>query len=155
MAEFYNQDKNKILDIDDEDKDYINTVLKPLLEKNLMEKVRKKIIEDRKWGVQLFLLVALGEDQYFFNSKKILNEEFKDYRLVSFTIPNTITTIGERAFSGTRLESIEIPDSVTKIGDRAFWGMNMSTIKIPKRLKSRMKDIFTPMCLENSIILYT
>ena len=39
----------------------------------------------------------------------------------SFTIPNTVTSIGEYAFSGcTNLTSITIPDTVTHIGYNAF-----------------------------------
>lgn len=38
-------------------------------------------------------------------------------------IPNSVTEIGDRAFSGcSGLQSIEIPNSVTKIGWRAFEG---------------------------------
>ena len=146
--------KDEILDIEYDDKDYIKTVLKPLLEQNLMEEIIKKIMEDGEWSVQEFLLIALGEDKYFFNSKKILDEEFKDYDLVSFTIPNTITTIGKSAFSGCALKSIEIPDSVTRIGDEAFWWMTMDTIKIPKRFKSEMEHIFNSRCLMDADIIY-
>ena len=35
-------------------------------------------------------------------------------------IPNSVTSIGEDAFSGCALTSIEIPNSVTSIGDYAF-----------------------------------
>ena len=39
----------------------------------------------------------------------------------SFTIPSTVTTIAEKAFSGcSSLENVKMPDSVTMIGDRAF-----------------------------------
>jgi hypothetical protein len=37
-----------------------------------------------------------------------------------FTIPDSVTSIGFRALSGTGLTSITIPDSVTSIGDQAF-----------------------------------
>ena len=44
-------------------------------------------------------------------------------------IPNSVTKIGNRTFSGcTGLTSIEIPDSVTKIGNRAFEGCTCLTI---------------------------
>ncbi len=47
--------------------------------------------------------------------------------LTDITIPNSITAIGDFAFSGLNggccsLTSINIPDSVTSIGQAAFWG---------------------------------
>jgi uncharacterized repeat protein (TIGR02543 family) len=47
--------------------------------------------------------------------------------MASVTIPNTITTIGKRAFffvekSEGGMKSIEIPNSVTSIGEEAFYG---------------------------------
>ncbi|MBQ3594353.1 MAG: leucine-rich repeat domain-containing protein [Bacteroidales bacterium] len=44
-------------------------------------------------------------------------------RLKSVSIPNTVTTIGARAFNGCRgLVGITIPNSVTSIGNYAFYG---------------------------------
>jgi hypothetical protein len=39
---------------------------------------------------------------------------------VSFTIPNSVTVIGDSAFGGCRLTSVTIPSSVTSIEDFAF-----------------------------------
>ncbi|MBF4354152.1 leucine-rich repeat domain-containing protein, partial [Vibrio anguillarum] len=36
------------------------------------------------------------------------------------TIPDSVTTIGKRAFWGNQLTSVTIPDSVTTIGFAAF-----------------------------------
>ena len=51
----------------------------------------------------------------------------------SFTIPEFVTSIYDRAFYGCRsLTSIVIPDSVTTIGERAFYGCDsLSSIVIP------------------------
>ena len=52
---------------------------------------------------------------------------------VSYTIPNSVTSIGDHAFSGCEsLSSIVIPDSVTSIGGHAFSGCeSLSSIVIP------------------------
>ena len=47
---------------------------------------------------------------------------------ISLTIPNSVTTIGERAFIYCRdLTSVTIPNSVTSIGDAAFYSCNSLT----------------------------
>ena len=46
----------------------------------------------------------------------------------SITIPNSVTSIGEKAFSGcSSLTSITIPNSVTSIGDHAFYNCSSLT----------------------------
>ena len=53
-------------------------------------------------------------------------------------IPNSVTSIGERAFSGCEsLTSITIPSSVTSIGERAFSGCeSLTSIAIPSSVTS-------------------
>lgn len=50
-----------------------------------------------------------------------------------YTIPSTVSVIGERAFHAhQRLTGVTIPASVTSIGNNAFWNCNgLSTIEIP------------------------
>ena len=56
----------------------------------------------------------------------------------SYTIPNSVTSIGDRAFeSCTRLTSITIPNSVTSIGAWAFWNCTgLTSITIPNSVTS-------------------
>ena len=56
----------------------------------------------------------------------------------SYNIPNTVTSIGNGAFSGcASLTSVTIPDSVTSIGDSAFSGCtSLTSIMIPKNVSS-------------------
>ena len=58
--------------------------------------------------------------------------------LQSVTIPDSVTSIDESAFSWcTSLQSVIIPDSVTSIGDRAFWGCtSLQSVIIPDSVTS-------------------
>ena len=53
--------------------------------------------------------------------------------LQSVTIPDSVTSIGGRAFGEcSSLQSVTIPDSVTSIGDRAFsWCTSLQSVTIP------------------------
>ena len=65
-------------------------------------------------------------------------------------IPETITTIGDYAFSECKdLTSITIPDSVTSIGDHAFSGCsNLSTVYFPNSIMSIGNNVFYGCKLE-------
>ena len=59
-------------------------------------------------------------------------------RLSSLTIPNSVTTIGNRAFSRNRhFTSLTIPNSVTSIGDSAFESCSsLTSLTIPNSVTS-------------------
>ncbi|MDY4583656.1 MAG: leucine-rich repeat domain-containing protein, partial [Candidatus Onthomorpha sp.] len=54
------------------------------------------------------------------------------------TIPNSVTSIGERAFAScSGLISVTIPNSVTSIADYAFWGCSgLTSVTIPNSVTS-------------------
>lgn len=59
----------------------------------------------------------------------------KCYALEQITIPNTVKTIGDDAFSGTGLTSINLPNSVTDLGSSVFSGSDLQNVTLPSNLK--------------------
>ena len=72
-------------------------------------------------------------DDVLFNKDKSEIVSFRNQKIESYIIPNSVTSIGDDAFFGCRsLSNIVIPDSVTSIGDGAFFGCSsLSNIVIP------------------------
>ncbi len=63
--------------------------------------------------------------------------------LKNVTFKGDITAIGKRAFSGTRLETFTIPDTVTSIGLEAFHGcISLKTVTIPNSVKTIGESAF-------------
>ena len=59
------------------------------------------------------------------------------WNLTSVTIPDSVTSIGAGAFSATSLTSVTIPNSVTSIGDYAFGSCtSLTSITIPNSVTS-------------------
>ena len=74
----------------------------------------------------------------------------------STTIPNSVTSIGERAFSGCRrLTSVTIPESVTSIGDWAFaYCSDLTSITIPNSVTSIGYYAFYNCCGLTSVSVF-
>ena len=72
-------------------------------------------------------------DGVLFNKDKTELKQYPIGRSETYTIPDSVTYIGDSAFDGcTNLSSVEIPDSVTRIGDYAFYECtSLSSINIP------------------------
>ena len=71
-------------------------------------------------------------------------------------IPNSVTSIGESAFSGCSLTSITIPNSVTSIGRQAFIESGLTSITIPNSVTSIGREAFkrsglTSITIPNSV----
>ena len=63
--------------------------------------------------------------------------------LISFVFPNSISTIGKRAFTNTRLRKVEIPDNVVKIGGDCFAdNPSLITVVIGRRTTSFDQGVF-------------
>ena len=63
--------------------------------------------------------------------------------LKSVVIPNSMTSIGRRAFyCCSSLTSVTIPNNVTSIGDEAFYSCNLTSVTIPEGVTSIGKCAF-------------
>ena len=60
------------------------------------------------------------EDEVLFNKDKSKIVSFRNRKIESYIIPDSVTDIGDYAFSHSSLSNIVIPDSMTDIGDYAF-----------------------------------
>ena len=73
-----------------------------------------------------------NDDVCLFNKDKTaIVSRIKD--CVNYIIPNSVTSIGDKAFSGCRsLQSVTIPNSVRNIGNNAFgWCESLQSVTIP------------------------
>ena len=63
--------------------------------------------------------------------------------LESITIPNTVTTIGERGIGSTVLKHLTIPSNVTSLSNYAFYNnSNLKSISLPKALSGIPTNTF-------------
>jgi hypothetical protein len=76
---------------------------------------------------------------------------FAENQLTSVSIPNSVTSIGDSAFLDNQLTSITIPDSVTIIHPNAFNFNNLTTVTIPNSVTSIGWSAFD----ENELITVT
>ena len=86
-----------------------------------------------------------SEDGVLFNKEKTTLMQYPQGKQgTSYTIPNSVITIGEGAFGGTRLTSVTIGSSVTTIGDRAFSRAGLTSVtnyaNIPQTITSGVFD---------------
>ena len=71
----------------------------------------------------------------------IAEQTFVSCKAISIRIPNSVTSIGDYAFSGcSRLTSVNIPNSVTSIGN---WGFSdctaLTTVNIPNSVTNNFQ----------------
>ena len=102
--------------------------------------------------------VFIYEDHVLFNKSKTTLIAYIA-KETNYTIPNSVTTIGEHAFSGCdSLTSINIPNSVTTIGKHAFSSCKfLTSITIPNGVTTIGKHAFlrchslTSITIPNSV----
>ena len=78
------------------------------------------------------------EDNILFNKDKSRIISFRNQKLTSYVIPDSVTRIEDRAFSRCKsLVEVVIQNSVTSIGDRAFCGCkSLAKVVIPDSVTS-------------------
>ncbi len=76
--------------------------------------------------------------------------------LTSVIIPDSVTIIGKSAFSGCHsLTSVDIPNSITTIGEWAFSGCDsLTSIDIPNSVTSIGKEAFKDCAIDKTLTLY-
>ena len=95
------------------------------------------------------------EDDVLFNKDKSKIVSFRNQKIESYIIPDSVTSIGDYAFSGcSSLSNIVIPDSVTDIGKCAFSHCSsLSNIVIPDSVTSIGNDAFLRCSSLSNIVI--
>ncbi|GHU50885.1 hypothetical protein FACS1894200_10650 [Spirochaetia bacterium] len=81
---------------------------------------------------------------------------FTQNQLTSVTIPDSVTYIGDDAFRDNKLTSVTIPNGITYIGERAFRVNNLTSVTIPNSVTSIGEGAFrnnnlTSVTIPNSV----
>ena len=95
------------------------------------------------------------KDDVLFNKDKRKIISFRNQNIESYIIPDSVTSIGNGAFSGcSSLSNIVIPDSVTSIGSKAFDDCSsLSSIVIPNSVTSIGNGVFSGCSSLSSIVI--
>jgi len=124
------------------------------------------IVIDIIWGDSV-LVTSIGD--HVFHQKQLTGEliipnsvtsignyAFSSNQLTSVTIPNSVTSIGTEAFRYNQLTSVTIPNSVTSIGSGAFSDNQLTSVTIPNSVTSIGTEAFrtnqlTSVTIPNSV----
>lgn len=107
-------------------------------------KTVKTVCNNSQDGSNIPFFAKISPDNPYFcaDEKAIFSKDrstihvFTAYSDKSYVIPDSVKTIGERAFSGAVcLEELSIPDGTEEIGNDAFWGCCRLTLKLPDTIK--------------------
>ena len=103
-------------------------------------------------GSNISFTFSFDEFKYFIGVDSIVNNAFERSNIVSITIPDSVTSIGEYAFLDcSSLTSITIPDSVTSIRNNTFYGCD----SLPVENNLRYADTYLIDAVDKSLSTYT
>ena len=103
-------------------------------------------------GSNISFTFSFDEFKYFTGVTSIDDLAFNRSNIVSITIPDSVTSIGESAFGDcSSLTSITIPDSVTSIGESAFYGC----VSLPAEDNLRYAGRYLVGAADKSLSTYT
>ncbi len=114
-----------------ENKDFINDKLAELVDREDVLTIGKDFISTSYHNfTEVMLYGAENKGDYWQSNNTLI--KCNDEEISFFTIPNAITSIGDKAFDYCcRLTGVLIPDSVTYIGSFAFAGCDFTYVDIP------------------------
>lgn len=70
-------------------------------------------------------------------------------KITEITIPASVTSIGDSAFSGTSLKKLTIPEGVQTIGASSFYATQLTNVFVPASVNSIGKDAFNTQTVTN------
>ncbi len=98
---------------------------------------------------------ADGNNVLYSKDKTVLVQYPAGSSLTSFTVPESVTSIGVYAFGyAERLQSIELPDGLTELGESAFYSCTaLETVNLPESVTVIGGDAFRECRNLNGVIL--
>lgn len=74
-------------------------------------------------------------------------------KIVSFKLPQSLTSIGSNAFSSSGIKSVEIPDKVTSVGGDAFaYCGQLTTVIIGEKVKTMEQGVFYSSAVKDAYV---
>jgi hypothetical protein len=98
-----------------------------------------------------------SQDGVLFNKSKTVLIHFPGGKTGAYTIPNSVTSIGNSAFRYSSLKGVTIPANVSNIGEHAFAESSITSITIPNSINTIRNSTFdgcndlTSVTLPNSV----
>lgn len=97
---------------------------------------------DNKYSGNIVIPSVVKYSNMKFTVDKIEGEAFRNSKVNSVKIPNSISSIGVSAFEGSSLVYVDIPNSVTYLGTGAFARTNIISIEIPSSIEEVPNSCF-------------